>query len=162
MTISVNNVLPKSGRLTQSLTRQLIANAVRTVQAELALTDQDLADHIGCSAGTIKNARNGEGQMQPHTLFSLMEVKATALDGLLHHFDRRSVPIAAKCDTDALPSTANAVHKLAVVTAGDSPGGKSITDNEALEIESHIDAAIESLNAIKSRCHAIRARKAAA
>lgn len=161
MTTNSNNVLSKSGRLTQSLTRSLIASSVRNVQAEYDLTDQDLADHLGCSAGTIKNARNGSSTLEAHTLFSLMEVKATALDGLLHHFDRRSVPIAAKCDTDALPSTANAVHKLAVVTCADSPGGKSITDNEALEIEHDIDAAIESLNAIKSRCHEIRARRAA-
>lgn len=131
------------------------------MQAEHGLTDTDLADMLGCSAGTIKNARNGDGQMQPHTLFSLLEVKATALDGLLHHFDRRSVPIAAKCDTDALPSTAAAVHKLAVVTADTSPGGKAITDNEALDIERDIDAAIESLSNIKARCNDIRARRAA-
>ncbi len=161
MTTAVNNVLLKKSRLTQSLTRQLIANAVRTVQAEHGLTDTDLADILGCSAGTIKNARNGDGQMQPHTLFSLMDVKPTALDGLLHHFDRRSVPIAAKCDTDALPSTAAAVHKLAVVTAEGSPGGKAITDGECLDIESEIDAALDSLHDLKARCHNIRAARAA-
>lgn len=161
MTPDSNNVLPKRMRWTQSFVTGLIANAVRNVQAEHGLTDQDLADAIGCAKGTVKNARNGEGQMQPYTLFSLLEISPTALDGLLHHFDRRSVSLGAKCDTDALPSTAGAVHKLAVVTAADSPGGKTITDSEVLEIEGDINAAIESLCALQARCHEIKARRAA-
>lgn len=161
MTQQVNNVLRKTGLLTETFYRNRVADIIRSLQVQHSLSDQDLADLVSCSAATIANARNGNGKLQGHTLFNLMAVADTALDGLLHHFDRRSVPIAAKCDTDALPSTANAVHKLAVVTCADSPGGKLITDNEALEIEPSIDAAIESLNSIKARCHDIRARRVA-
>src|SRR3546814_2489220 len=87
-----------------------------------------MADAIGCVAATIGNARNRNGKLSAHTLFNLLSVDPLALESLLAHFDRRSVPITAKCDTDALPSTAGAVHKLAVVTSEASPGGKQITD----------------------------------
>src|SRR3546814_13570590 len=94
-----------------------------------------MADAIGCVAATIGNARNRNGKLSAHTLFNLLSVDPLALESLLAHFDRRSVPITAKCDTDALPSTAGAVHKLAVVTSEASPGGKQITESEALEGE---------------------------
>src|SRR3546814_14410628 len=69
---------------------------------------------------------NRNGKLSAHTLFNLLSVDPLALESLLAHFDRLSVPITAKCDTDALPSTAGAVHKLSVVTSEASPGGKQI------------------------------------
>src|SRR3546814_436145 len=155
------NRLGASALLTQSLLESLTSDAVRRVQLTAAATDQDLADAIGCSAATIGNARNRNGKLSAHTLFNLLSVDPLALESLLAHFDRRSVPITAKCDTDALPSTAGAVHKLAVVTSEASPGGKQITDSEALECEPSIDAAMEALSALKSRCLAIRKERAA-
>lgn len=159
--MSVKNRLGNSPLLTQSLFEDLASGAVRRVQSSTGATDQDLADVIGCSAATIGNARNRHGKLSAHTLFNLLAVDPLALEGLLAHFDRRSVPIVAKCDTDALPSTAGAVHKLAVVTADASPGGKKITDCEALECEPEIDAAMEALAALKARCIAIRKDRAA-
>lgn len=159
--MSVKNRLGNSPLLTQSFYEGLASDAIRAVQMRHDATDQDLADTIGCSAATIGNARNRNGKLSAHTLFNLLAVDPLALEGILHHFDRRSVPVVAKCDTDALPSTAGAVHKLAVVTADASPGGKAITDNEALECEPEIDAAMEALAGLKARCIAIRARRAA-
>lgn len=159
--MSVKNRLGNSPLLTQSFYEDLASDAIRAVQMRHDATDQDLADAIGCSAATIGNARNRNGKLSAHTLFNLLAVDPLALEGILHHFDRRSVPVIAKCDTDALPSTAGAVHKLAVVTAESSPGGKTITDCEALECEPEIDAAMEALASMKARCIAIRARRAA-
>src|SRR3546814_15528251 len=79
-----------------------VRSAVRRVQLTAAATDQDLADAIGCSAATSGNARNRNGKLSAHTLFNLLSVDPLALESLLAHFDRRSVPITAKCDTDAL------------------------------------------------------------
>src|SRR3546814_13391410 len=86
-----------------------------------------MADAIGCVAATIGNARNRNGKLSAHTLLNLLSVDPLALESLLAHFDRRSVPITAKCDTAALPSTAGAVHKLAVVTSRSEErrGGKA-------------------------------------
>lgn len=159
--MSVNNRLGASSLLTQNLFEAMVSDAIRRVQLAHNATDQDLADAIGCSAATVGNARNRNGKLSGHTLLNLLSVDPLALEGLLAHFDRRSVPITAKCDTDVLPSTAGAVHKLAVVTAEASPGGKTITDNEALECEPEIDAAMEALAGLKARCTAIRKARAA-
>ncbi len=126
------------------------------------MTDQDLADNIGCCGATVGNARNQNGQLAGRTLFNLLRVDPLALEGFLHHFGRRSVPIEAKCDTDELVSTAGAVHKLAAVKCPSSPGGAAITDGECLEIEPSIDEAIEALSALKVRCEAIRRGRMAA
>lgn len=157
----VNNRLGNSPLLAQSFYETLVSDAISGVQHRHSATDQDLADALGCSSTTVGNARNRNGKLSAHTLFNLLTVDPLALEGLLAHFDRRSVPIIAKCDTDVLPSTAGAVHKLAVVTAEGSPGGKAITDNEALECEPEIDAAMEALASLKARCIAIRKARAA-
>lgn len=159
--MSRNNGLGNSGLLTESLFKTLVSATVRKVQLSRDLSDQDLADLTSCSAATVGNARNQSGKLQGHTLFNLVAVDPMALEGLLAHFGRRSVPIEAKCDTDELISTSGAVHKLASVKCPSSPGGSTVTDDECLDIEVEIDAALEALSAIKSRCNAIRAARAA-
>lgn len=156
-----NNGLGNSPLLTERLWSTLCSSAIRKVQLGHDLTDQDTADHIGCCAQTVGNARNQAGQIAGRTLFNLLRIDPLAIEGLLAHFGRRSVPIEAKCDTDALVSTAGVVHHLAAVQSGKSAGGKAITDGECLEIEPDLDAALESLNALKVRCERIRAGRAA-
>lgn len=159
--MSINSRLGKSSLLSETMLKRLVSAAVRRVQLRHDLSDQDLADLIACSAATIGNARNQSGKLQAHTLLNLIAVDATAYEGLLAHFGRRSVPIEAKCDTDELISTSGAVHKLASVKCPSSPGGATVTDNECLDIEPEIDAALEALSALKGRCNAIRAARAA-
>ncbi len=154
-------MLGNSPVLTERLWATLASTAVRKVQLGRDMTDQDVADNIGCCAATVGNARNQAGQLAGRTFANLMRIDPLAFDGVLHHFGRRSVPIEAKCDTDALLTTAGAVHKLAAVQCHNSPGGKAITDTECLEIEGDISAALESLSALKSRCEQIRAKRAA-
>lgn len=154
-------VLRRGGVMTENLYRALVSNAVRRVQLHGDFTDQALAEELFVSAETIANARNQNGKLQGPTLFNLLTLDPLAIEGLLQHFGRRSVPIEAKCDTDELVSTAGAVHKLAAVKSPDSPGGAKITDHECLEIEPDIDAALESLSALKARCNNIRAARAA-
>lgn len=147
--------------MTENLYRTLVSNAVRRVQLHENLTDQALADELFVSAETIANARNANGKLQGPTLFNLLTIEPLALEGLLQHFGRRSVPIEAKCDTDALVSASAAVHSIARATSQNSPGKHVITDHECLEIESDIDAAIEALSALKVRCENIRKARAA-
>lgn len=155
------NDLPRVSLVTESLAKRLVSGAVRKVQLRNELTDKDLADLIACDAGTIANARNEANKLQVHTLFNLLSIEPLALESLLAHFGRRSVPIEARCDTDELVTTSGAVFKLASAKAPDSPGGAKITDYEALELEPSLDAAIEALSALKVRCEAIRRDRAA-
>ena len=152
-------MLGKSPILTERLWATFASSAFRRVQLKHDLTDQELAENIGCCAGTVENARNqkGKGQLSGRTFVNLLRLDPLAFEGVLNHFGRRSVPITAKCDTDELVSTAGAVHRLASVKCPNSPGGSTITDNEALSIEGDLDAAIEALSSLKSRCERIRA-----
>lgn len=158
---NVSTGLGNSPLLTERLWASFASEAVRSVQLSLDMTDQDLADNIGCCAQTVANARNMSGQVAGRTLVNLLRVSPMALEGVLHHFGRRSVPIEARCDTDALISTSGAVHRLAVAQSPESTGGAKLTDCECLEIEPDINAAIEALSAIQQRCHAIRKGRAA-
>ena len=155
MTEHARQVLPNSLPITETFWKARISDIIARVQREQELNDRQLAERVYCSAETITNARNGDNKLSGHTLFNLLLVSPTALEGLLHHFDRRSVPLGAKCDTDAMPSTAAVMHKLAVA----SHDGR-ISDRECLEMEATLDAAIEALSGIKSRCLSIREQRA--
>ena len=153
-------VLPRVSLLTESLLKTLVSSAVCKVQMAHGLSDKDLGELVSCDPGTIANARNRDNKLQPQTLFNLIAVDPLAIEGLLHHFGRRSVPIEAKCNTDPLVSMAGAVHKIAEAQSEDSPGGKAITDGECLSLEPFIDAAMASMEALKSRALDIRRERA--
>ncbi len=155
MAASAPNVLRRSGLLSKNLYRQLTANAVRKVQLEQGLTDEELADKIGASDGTIANARNQNNSLSGELLLNLLDVCPNALEGHLHHFIRRSVPIEAKCDTDAIIPTSAAVHKLAIATSD----GDGLTDRECLALEPDLQAAHDALAGLLTRCNAIRAER---
>lgn len=154
-------VLRNKALLTENLYRALVSNAVRRVQLQRDLTDSALGDALFVSPETIANARNQNGKLSAPTLFNLLALDDMAIEGLLHHFGRRSVPIEAKCDTDELVSTSGAVHVLAKAKSRNSPGGVAVTDYECLECEPEIDAALEALSSLKARCEAIRRERAA-
>lgn len=154
MNALARHVLPNSAPITESFYRSRVSDIIARIQRENALNDRELADLVFCSPETITNARNGDNKLSAPTLFNLMLASPNALEGLLHYFDRRSVPLGAKCDTDALPSTAAVMHKLAVA----SSDGR-ITDREILEMETALDAAIDGLCGLKSRCLTIREQR---
>ena len=153
-------VLPRVSLLTESLLKTLVSSAVCKVQMAHGLSDKDLGELVSCDPGTIANARNRDNKLQPQTLFNLIAVDPLALEGLLHHFGRRSVPIEARCSTDPLVTMAGAVHKIAEAQSEGSPGGKAITDSECLTLEPFIDAAMASMEALKSRALDIRRERA--
>lgn len=158
---NVRNGLSKSPILTERLWQAFASAAVRKVQSSADLTDQELAESIGCSAATVGNARNMKGELLGRTFSNLLRVDPFALEAVLNHFGRRSVPIEAKCDTDALVSTSAAVASIARAQAKHSPGKREITDSECLDIEDELDDAIEALSALKQRAIQIRAERAA-
>jgi DNA-binding XRE family transcriptional regulator len=58
-----NNVLLPIPLPTQSSLRRAVAGIIRGVQLDLDLTDEEMADEIGVSAGTIGNARNEKADL---------------------------------------------------------------------------------------------------
>ena len=158
---NVRNVSRKIDRLTESVARNIISKAVTRVRSRHSLKTIDLAERIGCEKGTIENAEDGAHLMRLTNLFNLLTVDEHALEGLLGHFDRRSVPITAKCDTDALTTTGAAIHKLTQAFSPASDDGMRITDAECLGMEAEIRAAWEATGSLLTRCEEIRKRRAA-
>lgn len=154
MNAMARHVLPNSAPITESFYRSRVSDIIARIQRENALNDRELADLVFCSPETITNARNGDNKLSGPTLFNLMLASPNALEGLLHYFDRRSVPLGAKCDTDALTAVSAAVHSLAVAASHNGPN-----DRDFLEMEAVVDAALESLSAVKSRCLTIREQR---
>lgn len=138
--------------------REAVAKIIRDVQAAHGLSDVDFAEIVGCSLGTVRNARNEQSDLC--TLF-LTRIErhfgAGSIDPVLALGGSRAVPIDAGEECDALPSTAAAVHRIAVARSPSSPGGERITHQELLDIEPEIDAAIRALSALKVRCSQVRA-----
>lgn len=70
---SDEETLPRSlfGRPTRRAYRAAVADIVRTVKASERLTNEGLADRIGCHEDTVKNAENEVGSLDPVTLFGI-------------------------------------------------------------------------------------------
>jgi len=141
--------------LTRTRAEQIVSQAVRHAFIHYDGSQDDMGQEIGCDGSTIGKAINGQHLPRIDTLFNLLRIDPFAVDGLLQHYGRRSVPIEAKCNTDALLATSAVVHDLAQAK------GRNLTDYECLECEASIDAALDVLSALKNRCLTIRKDRAA-
>lgn len=54
--------------------RDAVAEIIRTVKFKHKLTNIQLADLVGCSDGTISNAENAHGSLDPNTLIRMANV----------------------------------------------------------------------------------------
>ncbi|API58080.1 hypothetical protein BSL82_01190 [Tardibacter chloracetimidivorans] len=110
---------------------------IRRVQFEHRLTDEDLADRVGVSPGTIKNARGLKGNLDTVTLLSFEhEFGPGTIDPAIAPSGSRAVPQHATCNTDGcdLLPVLSAAHAIAEAKEGDSDGGSDLTHQELVEI----------------------------
>lgn len=159
-----SNGFRNSQLITERLWATFASAAINKITAATGMTGPELAENIGCCAQTVLNARdmkaNGQriGQLEGRTFINLMRVDPMAIESLLQHFGRRSVPIEAKCTTDdPLPDVAKAVHSLAVAQSPKSPAGQEINRRELLNMLPDLEAAQEAISHL-----IVRARKLAA
>lgn len=148
MADQIKNVLLPIALPTQSSLRKAVAQIVRAVQHEHDLTDEDLADAIGVSAGTITNARNAKTDLNAATIAKIgHRYGAEILDPYAALYGARNVPLEAQ-DGDALPTITGAVHRLAVAQSPSSPNGTAITPKELLDMLPDLKAAQRAINAL--------------
>lgn len=132
----------------------MISQAVRKVVCRFDGSEDDLGQMIGCDGSTVNNAINQRSELSAHSLLNLLNVDPYALEGLLGHYGRRSVPIEAKCDTDEMVPLTKVINKLAEARS------RHATEGECLELEPDIEAAMDALLSLQSRCTAIRKARA--
>ena len=131
------NVLRRAMRPTTKSYRCSVAETIRLIQAENSLTDHELAEMIGCSVGTISNARNERGNLDGVFLMSLQYAfGADAIDPVLALSAARGVPSggAGKIDKSPVVILAEAILKLAEAQQTESEHGPDTGPNEAAEL----------------------------
>jgi transcriptional regulator with XRE-family HTH domain len=143
---STSRVLANCSVATTTQYRRAVAEIVRGLQSAHHLTDLDFAEKIGCSIGTVRNARNEESDLGAIYLTRIEATFGTgSIDPYLRLAGSRCAPIEPDESADALPSTTAAIHKLAVARSPGSPGGETITHTELLEMAPEIESAIKAL-----------------
>lgn len=152
-----NNVMLPMAMPTQKDLRAAISKVISRVQLDHELTDEELADALGISIGTVRNARNKTTDLNAKTI-ALLGAKygAEVLDPYSALWGARNVPLNVE-DKDAMPSLSGAVHRLALAQSPDSPGGSAITHRELLDILPELLAAQAALTSLIVRAERIAA-----
>src|SRR3546814_2942240 len=91
----------------------------------------------------------------------LLALDGRGLDPSLNHDGRRSVPVDATCDPDALPAMTGAVHKLVSSIAPHSDEGVNLSRRELLDAKDDLRAAYDAIGALLTRIEAYERGEAA-
>jgi transcriptional regulator with XRE-family HTH domain len=148
------NVLQRSSRPTKKSYRAAIKRIVLDLQAQHGLNDEELAERVGCSSGTIANARKEQNNLDGVTLASVeFEFGPGAIDPFLALGMSRGVPQGAHCDTDPNPAL-KLSEALTALIATQQPGshmGIETSDEEAAKILRSLREGRAALDALIAR-----------
>lgn len=150
-----NNVLPRGIPLTQSSMLDAVGSIVKGIQLDTNESDQDTADRLGVSSGTIANARNGKAALSMLTVMKIGEVYGLhRLAPLFHLIGGKLAPEAAVCTSDHdLPIGAARGQMFLARALAD----QSISDTELAEGAADIEAAGQTFDALRYRLNNLRA-----
>lgn len=148
------NVLPRRSRPTTKSYRSAVKAIITGIQGHHGLNDPELAERLGCSAGTIKNARNEAGNLDGVTLMNVeYEFGPSALDPVLALGGSRSVPLNVAAD-DTVSATIELSEVLHLLIAAQSPaseGGVAVTPTELTRILPQLRDARQALDVLIDR-----------
>lgn len=157
MSADRNNVLLPIALPTQKNLRGAVSKIICGVQHDMDLTDEELADELGISVGTVRNARNKLTDLNATTIAKIgAKWGPERLDPYSALWGARNVPLEYD-DADALPSMSAAVHRLAVAQSPSSPGGTALLHNELLDMLPDLRAAQARINALIVRAERLAA-----
>lgn len=153
-----SNVVPSVVPFTDDDVREIIRGVLLPLCSDMGPT-RVAATLTGVEERTIRRARDEQTTLCLDTAANLLRLDPLALDGFLARVGRRSVPMHAVCDTDALPALTGAVHKLVVAASPTSDEGQKLSDRELLDSEPEIRAAYDALDALLTKAAGIRAKR---
>lgn len=94
-------MLVKSGALTQSSYRGAVRQVVLAIQTGAGETDHDTAERLGCSAATVGNARNMQGDLCARSLLRIAkEYGPASLDPVTALVGAKLVPLDGERTAD--------------------------------------------------------------
>lgn len=145
------NGLPRRSRPTTKSYRAAVKQIVLDVQAAHGLHDAELAERLGCSAGTVKNARTEATNLDGVTLANVeYEFGPAALDPFLALGGSRAIPTDCTNDDaqDATMSLSGVLHALIAAQSPASDGGVKITINELRVLAPKLREARQALDVL--------------
>ncbi|RJF93812.1 XRE family transcriptional regulator [Sphingomonas cavernae] len=127
---------PAASRLTNEEYREAVATVVRRIQQQHGLSDGAFADRIGCSAGTIRNARNRTTNLDGVTLANIERIFGPgAIDPFLALAGARATPLATSPEAgNPTLDIVDALHRIIETQDPQSEGGTRTTPRELLAI----------------------------
>lgn len=149
-----SNVLSRRCRPTTKSYRGAVKKIVLGLQAQHELNDPELAERLGCSAGTVKNARTEATNLDGVTLANIeYEFGPAALDPFLDLGGSRAVPNdVAQCNgQSATMDLSQVLHLLIAAQCPASEGGVEITPQELARILPQLREARSSLDVLIDR-----------
>lgn len=148
------NVLQRNMALTQNSMQAAISSIISGIQADTLETDQDTADRLGVSAGTIANARNRKAALSMLTTMKIGEVYGLErLAPLFHLIGGKLAPEAAICTSDHdLPIGAARGQMFLAMALSD----QIISDKEICEGAGDIEAAGQVYDGLRYRLNGLR------
>lgn len=151
-----NNVLLPMALPTRNVLRKALADIVRGIQSEYALTDEQLAGELHVSVGTIANVRNERTDLNQETIAKIgARFGPEALDPWSACFGGRNVPRDSSEQRVSLTAITGGLHKISVATDPESPGGEVITHRELAEMLPELRAMQRLTNSLISRAEKI-------
>lgn len=142
-----NNVLLPMAMPTQSSLRSAVGNMIRDIQRDNRETDQDTADKLGVSKGTIVNARNGATDLNALTIARIGAVYGSHYVDPYHALYGATASPVQKASDDPLCHLARAVSTICDMRCPDGPGGMVEMPKEKLDALPTLRAARASLDA---------------
>ena len=133
--------------------REAVEEILRQVRRASGLSDARLADRIGCSASTVRNARSGQTSLDPALLLRIeQEFGPGAIDPFLALANMRAVPLpqATGLGNPAM-AVVTALHRIIEVQAATSEGGRHITRRELQAILGDLRAGRAALDQLIAR-----------
>jgi hypothetical protein len=147
--MTLANVLSRRSRPTTKSYRAAVKAVILGVQGQHSLNDPELAERLGCSAGTVKNARTEAGNIDGVTLLNVeYEFGPSALDPVMALGGSRCVPLNVGHDdtVNAPMEISEALHLLIAAQSPASEGGVRITPAELARILPHLRDARQALD----------------
>lgn len=147
-------VLARRSRPTTKSYRAAVKAIVLGIQADHDLNDPELAERLGCSSGTIKNARTEATNLDGVTLANIeYEFGPSALDPFLALGGSRAMP-ADVSDDNSLSATielSEVLHLLIAAQHPSSDGGVEVTPAELAAIMTQLRDARQALDVLIQR-----------
>lgn len=151
-----NNVLLPLRLPTQKSLRSAVAHIIRDVQRDHSETDQETADNLGVSVGTIRNARNENADLNAVTIARIGAHYGAGYVDPYHRLYGATASAVVPATEDPLCHLARAVSRICDMRCPDGPGGAAETPKELLDALPDLKRARASIDGMIARAERLR------